>query len=147
MSSYELYIPPVIKPRNGRFQKGRVPENKGKKWDDYMPKSSQRRCRKGWKNLQKYRPTTRPDTAGRCRKPVVAVTDEGRFYVFDYVGGAAKHLGCSRENIGRCCRENRDHRPDVRNGHINTDHRYMGIRWYFEDDEIWMEKINNKLYR
>lgn len=30
----------------GRFEKGHIPENKGKKWDDYMPKEKQENCRK-----------------------------------------------------------------------------------------------------
>ena len=29
----------------GRFEKGCVPPNKGKKWDEFMPKESQERCR------------------------------------------------------------------------------------------------------
>lgn len=30
----------------GRFEKGHIPDNKGKKWDDYMPKDAQERSRK-----------------------------------------------------------------------------------------------------
>lgn len=30
----------------GRFEKGHIPDNKGKKWDDFMPKDSQERSRK-----------------------------------------------------------------------------------------------------
>ena len=36
----ELYIPPQRlnrNPINGRFLKGSIPHNKGKKWDDYIP--------------------------------------------------------------------------------------------------------------
>lgn len=32
--------------RTGRFEKGQVPPNKGKKWDDFMPKESQERSRR-----------------------------------------------------------------------------------------------------
>ena len=34
------------------------------------------------------------------------------------------------------------HGVTISRGHINTDHRYMGIRFYFEADrEIWMPKF------
>lgn len=164
--SNELYIPPQrpkplpYNPTNGQFVKGIVPHNKGKKWDDFMPKRSQRRAAKGWKNLDKYRPTTRPDTAGRCRKQVVALMDGGGFHVFPYIGAAAEWLkrttgeSCNRENIGRCCRENASRRPlqrpwGNRNGKAadiqpNTDHRYKGIRWYFEKDAVWLGKVKQQ---
>ena len=154
MSYGELYIAPVwtgINKQNGQFLKGHTPHNKGKRWSDYMGKRKQRRCAKGWKNLDLHRPTTRPDTAGRCRKQVVAVMDDGTWLVFPYVGAAAEWLGgCNRENIGRCCRCNEskkvckhDWRPNQPKGasRVNTDHRYMGIRWYFETDNVWIEKI------
>lgn len=150
----ELHLPPMatkVNPKNGQFMKGHVPANKGKKWKDFMSKRGQRRARKGWANLEKYRPTYRPDTAGRCRKKVVAVMDDGSWMVFSYLGAAAEWLGnCNRENIGRCCRYNEskkvckhDWRPNQPKGasRVNTDHRYMGIRWYFEDDNTWTEKI------
>lgn len=73
MSNYELKLPPVRPQRNpltGRFLKGCVPANKGKKWDEFMSKRSQRRSAKGWKNLEKHR--VRPATAGRKPKQVAA---------------------------------------------------------------------------
>ena len=30
-----------------------------------------------------------------------------------------------------------------KNGKVNTDHRYKGVRFYFETDSIWTTKINN----
>ena len=160
--STELYIPPQkpkpkpYNPANGQFLKGNVPHNKGKKWDDYMPKRSQRRAAKGWKNIEIHRPTSRPDTAGRCRKAVVAITDDGKFHVFKDAPLAAEWLkrytgeSCNRENIGRCCRENASEReckhswrPGQKKGSstINTDHRYKGVRWYFENDYTWYSKV------
>lgn len=147
----ELYLPPEKKtynPTNGRFLKGHVPVNKGKPWSKWMPKRSQKRCAKGWKNLDLHRNKNgRPDTAGRCRKKVVAVMDDGRWLVFPYVGAAAEWLGNgTRENIGRCCRCNHS-KAELRkpwgkpSGKINTDHRYQGIRWYFESDNVWTTKI------
>lgn len=155
MSYGEFTLPPIYTGVNNmteRFMKGHVPANKGKRWGDYMGKRSQKRCAKGWKNLDLHRNKNgRPDTAGRCRKPVIAVMDDGRWQYFSYLGSAAEWLGnCNRENIGRCCRENEskkvckhDWRPNQTKGasRVNTDHKYMGIRWYFESDNVWTEKI------
>lgn len=152
----ELTLPPVwtgVNKQTGRFMKGHVPANKGKRWSDYMGKRAQKRAAKGWKNLDLHRNKNgRPDTAGRCRKEVVAVMDDGRWFVLPYVGAAAKwltdRLGIAgrRENIGRCCRQN-EAKQALRKpwgkptGRTNTDHRYHGIRWYFETDNVWTEKI------
>ena len=56
--------------------------------------------------------------------------------------------------VGRCCRDNASRkvckhswRPGQKKGSttINTDHRYMGIRFYFEADrEIWMPKFKKQ---
>ena len=150
----ELYLPerPTVNKKTGRFMKGHVPANKGKHWADYMSKRSQRRCAKGWRNLDKYRPTSHPENCGRCRKQVVAVRDDGSFTVFSYLGVAAKAVGGCRENLGRCCRANasgkvlttaRGKGRGIGSPSVNTNHRYMGIRWYFESDyEIWRTKIN-----
>jgi len=156
MSYGELTLAPIwtgVNKQTGRFLKGHVPANKGKKWSDYMGKRAMKRAMKGWKNVISHRPKTRPDTAGRCRKQVVALMDDGSWLVFPYVGAAAKWLGNgNRENIGRCCRCNEskkvckhDWRPNQPKGasRVNTDHKYMGIRWYFETDNVWTEKIRN----
>ena len=148
-SDGSLYIPTDwtrINPRNGRFMKGHEPHNKGKKWDEYLPKKSQRRMKKGWKNLDKYRNCNgRPDTAGRSRKMVVAVRNNGKYHIFDFVGAAAEWLGGSRENIGRCCRTNQERHINQKTGKVNTDHQYKGIRWYFASDPIWQEKIGHEI--
>lgn len=155
MSYGELALPPIRTGRNtktGRFLKGHVPANKGKKWSDYMGKRAQKRAMKGWKNLDLYRgKVKRSGQAGCQRKQVVAVMDDGRWLVFPYADVAARWLGCGRiENIRRCCRENQSRRVrkyDWRKGQpkgsgfMNTDHKYMGIRWYFENDDTWTEKI------
>lgn len=152
MSYGEMTLPPVRMDRNmktGRFLKGRVPANKGKKWDEFMPKRSQRRSAKGWKNLDLHRNKNgRPDNAGRCRKQVVAVMDDGRWRIFSYIGAAAEWIGGRRENIGRCCRLNQA-RKRLNNpygqptGKVNTDHRYKSVRFYFEEDGAWTAKIRN----
>lgn len=160
--STELSLQPTRPTRNkvtGRFLPGHVPANKGKTWDETMSKRGQRNAKKGWKNLEKGHAFGHPAVynAGRCRKPTVAVTDDGHFYVFSYLGAAAEWLSkrigksCARENIGRCCRDNQSRKPlhkawDKSKGleptkAPNTDHRYMGIRFYFESDKIWYSKI------
>lgn len=138
--NYELYIPEPIKPR-GRFPKGHIPHNKGKRWDDFAGKRAQKRMAKGWKNVQEYRPKKRPDTSERCRKPIIAVFDDGTWKHFLWAGSAAEQLGCRRDNINRCCRFNHERHRNHFTGDVNTDHRYMGVRFYYEDDEIWINKI------
>lgn len=148
MAYGELHLPPEISTRNlltGRFLKGNKPANKGKKWDEYMTKKAQRRAMKGWKNLDLHRNKHgRPDTAGRCRKQVIAVFDDGSWKHFSYLGAASEWCGGSRENVGRCCRCNQERHISKKTGEINTDHKYKGVRFYFESDNIWTTKINNK---
>lgn len=152
----ELILPPLrdgINKKTGRFLKGHVPANKGRKWSEYMSKRGMRRASKGWSNLDKHRnKNRRSDVAGRCRKQVIAVTDDGRWYHFNYLGSAAEWLrdivgiACNRENIGRCCRLNQS-KAILRDTHgkptgkSNTDHRYRGFRFYFESDNVWTTKI------
>ena len=144
MSYGELTLPPVwtgINKQNGRFLKGHEPHNKGKKWSEWMSKRGQRKVRKGWQNVLDHRPKTRPDTAGRCRKPVVAIRDDGSWCVFPFLGAAAEWCGGRRENVRRCCQYNSASRVNKKTGRINTDHRYMGIRFYYESDNVWTTKI------
>lgn len=153
MSYGELTLPPVysgVNAKNGRFMKGHVPHNKGKRWAEYMGKRAMKRASKGWENVVIHRPKKRSDVAGRCRKPVVAVTDDGRWCVFPHSGYAAQWVGGNRSNVGRCCRENQaryecrhNWRPGQTKGAslVNTDHKYRGIRFYFESDNAWITKI------
>ena len=150
MSYGEISLPPIWTGRNnqtGRFLKGHVPANKGKKWNDYMGKRAMKRAARGWANLDKHRNKNgRPDTAGRCRKQVIAVMDDGKWFQFNYLGDAAKWIGGSRCNVGRCCRCNQSKKVLKKpwghsSGKVNTDHRYMGIRFYFESDNVWTTKI------
>ena len=139
MSGYELTLPPERPDRNlqtGRFMKGHVPANKGLKWSEYLGRRAQKRCAKGWINLELYGRKGNP-TAGRPKKPVVAIDEEGNFRVYSSVSATGRHYGISKENIARCCRLN------SRGQHTgNTNHRYYGLRFYFEEDGTWTEKIN-----
>lgn len=147
--SYELYIEspkPTHNRKTGHFLKGHTPANKGKKWSEYMSKRSQKRAAKGWKNLEKYRPQNRPDNAGRCRKKCVAVLDDGRWRPFDYIGAAAEWIGGERTNVRRCCMLNGSStilRKGAHKGTINNDHKYLGVRFYYFDDDIWTTKVND----
>ena len=141
--SYELYIPPKWTGRNaktGRFLKGHTPYNKGKKWSEYLSKRVQKRMAKGWKNLEKYR--VHPANAGRCRKKVIAVDDNGKWRVFDSITAAAKWAGGPFANVRRCCNENLLGTKDKK-GKVNDDHRFYGLRWYYETDDKWTTKIKN----
>lgn len=146
----ELYIPEEWSGRNavtGCFLPGHVPHNKGRKLGDYMTKRAQRRSAKGWKNVVLHRSKTRPDNAGRSPKQIIAVEDDGTWHVFSYIGAAAVWLGGRRENIRRCCAENLS-RKQLKTSHgkvtgrVNTDHKYMGCRFYYESDNIWTKKID-----
>lgn len=140
----ELRLPPERKdynPTNGRFLKGHVPKNKGRKWSEWMSKKGQKRARKGWKNLETYRPKTRSDVAGRCRKQVIAVMDDGTWVLLPYMGAAGEWVGGNRENVRRCCQCNFAHHVNRKTGKVNTDHRYKGVRFYYESDNTWLEKI------
>lgn len=144
MTYGELYIPPEpakYNAVNGQFLKGHVPHNKGKKWSEYLNKRTQKRMAKGWKNLELYRNKNgRPDIE-KCRKAIIAVYDDGTWQYFPFIGDASKKLCMGRENIGRCCRFNQKRHINKKNGKINTNHKYMGIRFYFESDDIWTTKI------
>ena len=148
-SDGSLYIPTDwtrVNPKNGQFMKGHEPKNKGRKWDEWASKKSQRSMRKGWKNLDKYRNCNgRADTAGRCRKEVVAVRNNGTHHIFSFVGAAAEWIGGNRENVGRCCRENQKRNVNQKTGKVNTDHQYKGVRFYFATDPIWQEKIGHDI--
>ena len=144
MENWELYLPPERKPYNpvnGQFLQGHTPHNKGKRWKEWAGRRAQKRMMKGWKNLDTYRPTTRPDNAGRCRKMVIAVRDDGSWCCLPFIGAAWQWVGGSRENVRRCCAFNLRRHVNRKTGKINTDHRYMGIRFYCESDPIWMEKV------
>lgn len=134
----ELHLAPVATGRDattGRFLKGHVSYNKGKKWSEWMSERSQKRAAKGWKNLDK-RPTTPSPNAGRPRRPVIGVMNNDRFVYFPSIRTAADRINGRRDSIRWCCHANL-----TGTGRVKTDHRYRHIRWYYEDDENWMNKI------
>lgn len=72
----ELYVEPVWKGYNavtGRFLKGHVPHNKGKKWDEWMDMRKAKRVKRiGMRNLH-----GRSDFGGWNAQPVFALDDDG----------------------------------------------------------------------
>jgi len=143
MSYGELYLEPernYRNPVNGRFMKGHIPANKGRKWSEYLPKRKQNRCARGWANLDLHRCNGGGPNSGRPKKPVIALTDDGEFKYFSYTDAAARYFNGSRHNVARCCRQNHLGTLD-RKGVVNTDHKYLGIRFYFEGDNVWLDKI------
>ncbi len=155
MSYGELTMAPAwtgVHAKTGQFLKGHVPHNKGRHWSDYMSTRAMKRSAKGWKNLELHRGENGRKTGGRNRKKVVAVSDDGRWMMFGSLRDAWLWLGRgSRENVGRCCRSNalkrvckHNWRPGQTKGAnpVNTDHKYYGFRFYFDNDEVWTTKIH-----
>lgn len=148
MALGELYIPPEINGRNpitGRFLKGHVPPNKGKKWDEYLTEEQQERARIGWSNLSKYRHvSTIGCGCGRPHRKVVALDAKGRMSIYESIAEACRVHNCNETNIRRCCRENEQHKVGIR-GKENTDRMYYGLRWYYESDKQWEQKLHEEI--
>ena len=87
----ELYIPPQRlnrNPINGRFLKGSIPHNKGKKWDDYIPSHKRESMIKGLALGRK---------SGRLQG------------VFQSSNDAKRKTGICARNIRNCCSGKRKH--------------------------------------
>ena len=77
-------------------------------------------------------------TKGRGHR---AVKDDGTWCVLPYIGAAGDWIGGSRENVRRCCQSNRERHVNKKTGKVNTDHKYLGVRFYYESDNIWTTKV------
>lgn len=148
MAYGELYLPPEPlvhnKGRNlanGQFLPGHEPHNKGMSWDEYVGKRAQKRMKRGWKNLDKYRPKERSEKSGRSKKPVIVIDKEGNWKYFSDGNIASENLGICKSNVYRCCRENEKGTVDQRTGKQNYDHACRGLRFYFETDSKWISRI------
>lgn len=144
-----LYLPPEIKSKErdkkGRYAKGHATHNCGKTWDDFLSPEIQEKIRKNlFTSDDKRRPKKRPDNIDRLGIPVIGVRPDGTFVYFKAATVAAAYVGqnvTSSRNITRCCALNLKRHPAKRVKRINTDHSTYGLRWYYEFDEIWLEKI------
>lgn len=99
----ELHIP-IERPQrnavNGRFLKGHVPHNKGKKWSDYMDMRKVKRIKRI--ALQNLRPNA--DIGGWNKKAVVAIDDDGNIAGwFESSFDAMKKTGIHHRNIRKVC--------------------------------------------
>ena len=146
MSSHELTFAERPKTdrnlKTGRFLKGMTPHNKGKKWADYLDERKQKKVmRIALQNLETARRLGHCGTAGgRKKKPIIAVLDNGEWLIFPESKAAAAWCGGLRDNICRCCREN-ERTTLTKSGKVNDEHKYLGVRWYFEYDDKWTNKI------
>lgn len=140
MAYGELYLPPIINnvKSDGRFKKGVVPFNKGKKWEEYTTEDARKRMAKGWENLKKYRCTS---NGGMNKKQIIGVREDGTWRCFASAHAASSILGIDRGNISKCANRNLKKRKSPIKGSINTNYSYKGYRFYFESDDIWLTKI------
>lgn len=123
----ELYLEPVRKnynPITGRFLKGIIPHNKGKKWEDYMDMRKAKRVKRiGMQNLK-----GNPNIGGWNKKQVIGIKENRIIGVFESATKAAERTKLIRRNISHCCEGKRKH--------------CGGIRWFFEADiERWINYV------
>ena len=144
MAYGELSLPPIprMKRTPGDFDKGHVPHNKGVHMKEWMDgRKIKKVVRIGTENLNKHRPTPGPDHAQWLCKPIVGVNPDGTWEYYKGAKDAATKLSIGEDNVSRCCRMNAAYHVNENSGKVNTDHRYKGIRFYFENDLQWLEKI------
>ena len=126
MQNFELFIEPERPQRNkkyGRFLKGHVPHNKGKRWEDYMDMRKAKRLKRiGMMNLN-----GNMKLGGWNKKPCVRIDSEGNFKVYQSIEEAGKANGVYSTNICRCCK--------------GKSKNAGGYRWFYEDDKKWFEEI------
>jgi hypothetical protein len=63
--------------------KGHVPFNKGRKWSEYMSKRSQRRCSRGWIDIDVFRNkgAVAEGNYTRTDRPVLVKTSNGKYAI------------------------------------------------------------------
>lgn len=115
----ELYIPPERPTRNlitGKFLKGHIPHNKGKRWADYMDMRKAKRIKRiGVKNLvRNYR------ISGWNAKPVVAIKDDKLVGIYPSASEAGRKAGICGRNIKHA----------------------GGYQWFWENDNTWCDLVN-----
>lgn len=127
MKRFELYIPPQQHTRNavnGRFMKGHIPFNKGKKWTDYMDMRKAKRVKRiGMKNMIPGNKTT----SSRNAKPVVAILDGKIKGIYRSSYHASRLTGICSCSIRLCCSKKRKSAG--------------GYKWFWERDNSWLELI------
>jgi hypothetical protein len=124
----ELYLPPLRSNRNrpnGRFLKGCIPHNKGKKWADYMDMG---KAKGVLDNLKKYRQAGNPKMYGWNKRKVIGIKDRKIVAVFESAEEAARKLSISASAIRNCC--------------LGRSRRSLGVSWYYEDSDEWLSSVD-----
>lgn len=131
----ELYIPRERPQRDwhGRWVKGCAQATKGKTWDEIYGKRKADRKRKFMSRLKKRYPIPNHRDGGNQRS-VVGVLDNGKWFVFKSLREGGKAVNRSSQSVYKCCNKNNGNLPC-------TDYRCGGVRFYYEDNRIWLEKI------
>ena len=110
---------------NGQFLKGHQPYTKGKSWNEWMPKSAQKKI---LRNLDKVRPKGgNPNLPGANKRRVVCINAEGEWVTYRSAQSAAEMLSIQRRNICACCQGKRKH--------------CGGYRWFYFDDDNWTKLV------
>ena len=108
-----------------------------------MSKEGQERSKRGWSNLDRFRSQNAHLHGGKPKRKVIGLHDDGRLIVFPSIEEAARWRKGHPADVRRCCLDNRSLAVNKRNGKVNTNHKYLGMRFYYEDDiDIWKNKIN-----
>lgn len=117
---------PQYNPINGRFLKGHVPHNKGKKWSEWMDGRKQKKVRR----ILKKNIHGRHNIGGWNKRAVIMLDNEGNHAYFESSAAAGRATGITARNIRYVCDKKRKHAG--------------GYRWFWFDDNDWTEYINNK---
>lgn len=103
--SYDLDCLIPAKPQrkaNGKFAKGHIPHNKGKKWCEWM---DGRKARRVNRNLTH---TGNPTLPGWNKKQVVGISIDGKACVFESSKDVERKLGIESRNVRGCCEGKRN---------------------------------------
>jgi hypothetical protein len=107
----------------GRFLKGRIPHNKGKKWNEWMDGRKQRKV------LRCLNHKGNPNLAGANARKIIGIKDN-KFCFFESSEDAGRKLGITARNIRSCCHKKRK--------------TCGGFYWFFEDSNEWIEFLKSK---
>lgn len=109
----------------GRFLKGHKPHNRGKKMEEYMSPAKIRKVKRvGMRNLK-----GRSDIGGWNKRQVLALLDDGSYFLFSSATKAAEMTHLERRNITRCCQKKCKH--------------CGSFRWFYWDDDEWIKIVRN----
>jgi len=109
--------------QNGRFLKGHVPHNRGKKWSEWLDGRKQRKIRRiGLKNLEGK---GRMDLGGWNARKVVALREDGKPFIFSSASEAGRITGLIGRNIIRCCQGKCKHCGK--------------FRWFYWESDEWVK--------